>query len=229
MSYKTYGQIREKIEMDLDLEDEEFIQPEELVGYCNEAIKAAESIILKLCEDYFLDYTTLDLVEGQQAYDLPVDIFADKVRRVVYANGNDIYPVKRLRYSKDFENIAFIQANGTSNEALRYLMTNDADDGKKMNFYPTPNISGSLITLWYIRNAYTILDDEDIVDIPEFYGFVEEYMKMRCYEKEGNPKFQATVALLKAQKDLMEQTLQNRFPDDDNEIEADLSHYEEHI
>lgn len=229
MSFKTYGQIRQKVERDLDLEDEEFVQDEEMLGYCNDAIKAAESLILKLCEDYFLTTETVDLIASQQGYDLPVDIFAHKLRKVLYTNGQDIYVVRRMRLKDDLEGISRLAQEGNTGQRLRYMLTNDADDGVKMNFYPLPNVSGTYIQLWYLRVANTVLDDEDIVDIPEFYGFIEEYMKMCCYEKESNPKYQAAVQKVAAQKALMEQTLANRFPDDDTEIEPDLSHYEEHI
>ena len=42
MIYQTYEQLRRKVEKDLDLEEELFITPSEMLGYANEAIEEAE-------------------------------------------------------------------------------------------------------------------------------------------------------------------------------------------
>ncbi len=229
MSFKTYGQIKTKVELDLDLQDEDFIQADELLGYCNEAIKALEAIILDLCEDYFLDSESLSLVSGTSDYTLPTDMFADKIRKVVYANGNDVYEVKRMRYSKDFSNLAWDTQLGNQGQRYRYIVTNDSAAGRKIKFSPLPNVSGAFITMWYLRNAAQVTADADTVDIAEFYGYIEQFMKVRCYEKESNPKLTFAAQALEAERTLVVNTLSDRFPDDDTEIEQDLSHYDEHI
>lgn len=229
MTFKTYAEIRDKVEIDLDLQDEEFVQAEELLGYCNEAIKAAESIILKLCQDYFLDVQALTLVSGTQKYSLPSDIFADKIRKIIYANGTTIYTVRRMRFSGDFENVAWENQYGNTGQPYRYLMTNNLTLGRKMSFYPSPVESGAYMQIWYLRSARQVVADTDEVDIPEFHGFIEQFMKVRCYEKEGNVKLGDAEALLAAEKQLMVETLTDRFPDDDTELEADLSHYQESV
>lgn len=225
MSFATYGEIKTKVLQELDLEDETFVQPIEMLGYAREAIHEAESLILNTCEDYFLDKVVIDLVAGQAEYDLPSNIFADKIRKVVYKAANEIYTLRRFRHSQSFE----MMENVTPGDYYRYIVTNDAVAGRKMTLFPTPlqNITGAL-TVWYIRNALQPSIDSDVVDIPEFRSFVEKYMSMRCMQKEIHPALSLAQAAVEAEKQLMITTLQNRFPDDDTEIERDMISYWEH-
>lgn len=230
MAFATYLQIKTKVEKDLDLEDEDFIQDDEMLGYCNEAIHEAESIILRLCEDYFLDQIPLALVSGTKTYALPDDIYGDKIRKLVYSNGQDIFVVKRLRYTNQFEDLAWMDAQGSiANPAYQYLITNDVTDGRLIAFYPTPQVSGAYCTLWYIRKARVVALDADVVDIPEFRSFIEQFIKVRCYEKEMNPKLTFAIKALETERQVMIESLRNRFPDDETEVPADMSFYQEHL
>jgi hypothetical protein len=228
MSFKTYAVIRQKVERDLDLEDEVHISSAELMGYANEGIKEAESIILSIVEDYFLDRTTITLESGTAEYDFPSDIFADKIRKLVYRNGATVYTIPRIRSSYGFEAIERMTSGANSGTSLQYLMTNDLSSGRKITFYPTPQESGELIACWYIRNAREVTADSDVVDIPEFHKFIEQYMKVRCYEKEMHPNLAQAQAWLDRERERMVLALTNRVPDDDDTLEMDLSFYGEH-
>lgn len=225
MSFATYGQIKTKVLQELDLEDEDFVQPVEMLGYAQEAVHNAESLILSTCEDYFLDKASIDLVAGQAEYDLPADIFADKIRKIVYKSGNEIYTIRRFRHSQSFE----MMENVTPGDYYRYIVTNDLTAGRKITLFPTPlvNMTGAL-TVWYIRNARQPLLDNDVIDIPEFRTYIEKYMIYRCMQKEIHPTLQLAQANMEKEMQLMITALQNRFPDDDTEIERDMNSYWEH-
>lgn len=219
------SEIRAKIEADLDLEDEDFIQPEELVGYVNEGIDTCEALIHTLYEDYFLVSGNITLVNGTSAYDLPADIYADKVRGIEYINGSKIYQVKRIREADRFHTISLINTSaGVFDYA--YYITNPAA-GPKINLVPTSYEAGALLNIWYLRNAAELVNDTDECDIPEFAQFVIQFAKVKCLEKEGNPMLSEAVALLDNYRKLMIDTLSTMSPDGDNTIEADNSHYEE--
>ena len=81
MTYKTYAQLLAKIEKDLDLESEDFIQDDELMEYFNDAIRECESHIHKLgLEDvYFKTFDNPSLVSGTSDYAMPTNIFANKI------------------------------------------------------------------------------------------------------------------------------------------------------
>lgn len=229
MQYKTYLEIRTKIESDLDLEDEIFITPPELLGYTNEAIDECEAEILTIYEDYFIKKDTIDLVLGEDEYDLPADIYASKIRSVIYNNGSsDNYPVRRTKRKDKFQERITSNYYNTS-ERYRFMVINpDPTENPKLLLVPKSRITlTDGLEVWYIRNAATMEDDTSICDIPEFINFVYAYTKMRCYEKEGHPNLVKAESDLDKQRELMIGTLQNMVPDEETELEMDLTHYEE--
>jgi hypothetical protein len=228
MDQVTFADMATKVERDLDLEDEVFITRPELMGYANEALHDAESTILRLCEDYFLDSETLTLVSGTADYSVPSNFYADKIRSIVYANGSMIYTIRRLRAQDSFERIAIEATVPNPFGSYTYLVRNTRASGRKITFYPTPRESGAFVTVWGIRSCTKIALDTDTVDIPEFHSYIEQFMKVRCYEKEGHPNLGVAVRMLEALKQSMIETLANRFPDNDDVIEPDMTHYLEH-
>jgi len=224
--FKTWAEIKTKVQQDLDIEDEVFVTDAELMSYCNEAIDEAEAEIHGLYEDYFLNKATITLVQGTSDYSLPSDIYAHKIRRLIYQNGGTIYTVDRLRDWKKFEEKA-VTDYYSSSAWYNYLIVNTTAGDPKISLVPTAQESGAYLTLWYIRNANRMINDASVCDIPEFINFIYQYIKVRVYEKEMNPNAQAAVAILQAQRTLMQDTLGTMVPDADNTIEMDLSSYEE--
>jgi hypothetical protein len=228
MRYWTYQEIKQKVNRDLDLEDEDFIQPEELQDYVNEAIDECESEIHTLYEDYFLARAPITLVNGQEDYDVPADIYANKIRRLMYVNGSDVYPIKMIPHSKRIERYHEVAITGQSSR-YEYFMDNSTAGEPKVILVPTPKEDGQFVTAWYLRNANRLIADEDICDIPEFVHFVIQFVKVRCYEKEGHPNLQLAIQMLQHQREQMTSTLTNLSADGDTLIEADMTHYNDHV
>lgn len=84
----TYSMIKDKLTNDLDLIDEPFITDAELLGYMNEAIEESETAVhtLGIEDTYFLATDFIYLVPGQPNYDLPADIYANKIRKMFYSS-----------------------------------------------------------------------------------------------------------------------------------------------
>lgn len=229
MTYKTLAQIRSEIKRACDIEEEDFTSDTEILDYINEAIDEAESEIHNLCEDYFLTSASLALVSGTSSYSLPTDIYADKVRAIIYSNGSTVYPIKRIRDMGKFEKLSEISAFGSAMEYQYVLQNASATAGVKVVFYPASReTSSSNATIWYIRNANALSADADKCDIPEAYRFVVQYVKVRIYEKEGNPNLPFAEKRLMDFRKQMISTLANRVPDNDDTVLGDFSHYEEH-
>lgn len=161
MKIWTYAEMNAKVQKDLDLEDETFIKPDEMVGYFNEALTEAESEILLLNQDYFLTKFYLPQYVGVSQYDLPTDIFANKIRGVVYSNGALIYPIKQIRRKDKFEIISNIDQYGTDDE-YRYMLTNDRPGQATFRLYPPSRETALLdptttlfapIQVWFLRNC----------------------------------------------------------------------------
>lgn len=222
----TWSEVAAKIRRDTDTQEEDFVNDTELLGYMNEAIDVAEALIHNTWEDYFLDDETISLVKDQNEYDLPSDIYAQKIRLIQYDYGSDYYQIKEI----DLKRIAQLTNNTTGIDRFYYKLTNDSTNGIKLRLYPTPkSAQTNAVTVWYYRNAKEITADADVIDIPEFINFLMQYVKVRIYEKDlGNPNGPKAIMDLKNERQLMIQTLSERTPDGVEPVEIDMSIYEEH-
>lgn len=216
----TLEAIMAKVRKEAGMEEEQWVSDEELVQYINDGIDEAEAEIHTIYEDYFLASETLPLVAGTQSYDLPEDIYANKIRKIVYSSGQKSYVIARI------QNIVDAYDNTVGN-FYRYYITNTADDGRQINFVPVPNESNpTAVKIWYLRQAAVLEDADDECDIPEFSIFVVNYAKVKCIEKDlGNPMLEKCVMNLEASRQKMIETLKLMVPDDDNFMLGDLSFY----
>lgn len=353
MKIWTYKEMKDKLVVDNDLEEETFISPNELAGYFNEALTEAESEILTLWKDYFITKYFLPSVQGQIKYALPFNIFASMIRKFVYSNGSIYYEIKRFRRLEEFTEIELIQKYGGA-DWYTYTTRNDVPGQSHIEIYPAvretailPPQSGSFtpFILYYLRNCarvpliselcnpellspsqVDIVNDEiqtnsginnigiqqqgvvgafpgsifyetgdvvqvepttggtlpsplevktdyfvikglngliklastlqnayqgiaidltsqgavsfvmrvrateeiqnaTLIDIPEFATFIMQWVRCRVYEKEGDPRIEKGSQVLMQQKKQMVDTLTNRIPDDNDEIQADYSFY----
>lgn len=225
--------ISAKIERDMATEDEDFISTTELTGYINDAIREAESEIHKLGaeDEYFLAKSTINLVNGTNEYALPTDMYATKIRHLVYVNGTTYYSIKRLRGSKKFEEYYAITTTVTTSDEYKYLLTNNAATGCMIELVPPSyeTITNG-IRVWYIRNAKELVLAADVCDIPEFITFIIQYCKVKIYEKEvGHPGLAKAMQDLELNRKLMIDSLTDQIPDDDTLMEQDMSHYQESV
>lgn len=241
MKLWTYQEVLQKITSDLDLQQQEFITPDEMVGYCNEAIQEAEREILKLNEDYFLAMSPLTLVQGQQDYDLPAGVFAQKIRSIQYVNGSLNYPIRRIRGQNKFDDLTMIQNFGPNDDYMYIIFNNVPGAQSKIRLYPTSREAGAFVSIWHIRTANRVQTAAEVgrtptqpnsasqldtvLDIPEFTTFVIDFMKAKCLAKDGDPRYTEQVAALENQRKMMVDTLTQQVPDDDDFIVPDMSFY----
>lgn len=226
MKYWTWAEIKAKVRKELDLEAEVFIEDSELLEYANEAIDEAEAEIHSLYEDYFLTSTPISLVNGTSDYDLPSDIYAHKIRRLVYRNNSTVYEVERLKDWRKFEKKHVADIFSTS-DLYTYFLKNSTAGSPQIVVVPQARETGANMELWYLRNANRLEATTDVCDIPEFITFIFDYMRVRVYEKEGHPLLQQAEARLQRRRALMQGTLASMIPDAMNEIEPDMTMYEE--
>lgn len=225
----TYTEAKTKVLNDLDLSQDPFVTSQELIDLFNEGIDEAESEIHKTNEDYFITRGSVTLVNGTQNYSLPSDIYANKIRKMLYVNGSERYQIRKLRRMAGIEYYEEELANGTQTNRFRYIIINSEANGPQISYVPIPLVSGAFVKLWYLRNAKRIVTGSESLDIPEFTNFVMTYVKAKIKEKmNGGVMPQDQIALVQQQRDAMVSTLENMIDDDDDEIELDLSLYEEH-
>lgn len=228
MNLFTYTSLKTKLQNDMDVEDLDFLDGEtELLGYINEAIDDAESIVhtLGLDATYFLAQSTIALVSGTADYALPSNIYANKIKKIFYINGNTKYEVFRVR---DLREVPEFQAGDDYKYVL--LTTTGTANNMRIRFFPTPAETNSNIQIWYIRNCAEMTTSSastNVCEIPECANLVMRHVKTRIYEKMSHPNYAASVQELEAQKQLLMDTLREMVPDENTVIEPDLSHYED--
>ena len=232
MAFKTLLDLTTKIEKDLDLEEEEFVQPQELIEYINDAISMSEAQIVKLGlrDKYFLTRSTINIVAGQEDYDLPSNIYANKIVKVIYQNGATLYTVKPIDAKEMFEDIQFLNKY-TTTEFYRYLIRHDSPGVEKLQIVPKAVLSvANALTVWFYRDANKLTVDTDICDLPEIcYQFIYQSVRTRVYEKERGQAWREAMADLKVISDLMIDTLTQQIVDSDlTSVEQDMSVYGEH-
>lgn len=161
MKIWTYEEMEAKVLRDLDLEDETFIKADEMIGYFNEALSEAESEIMVTNQDYLLTKFFVPMVQGQNRYDLPYNIYANKIRGLVYRNGAILYPIMQYRRKDKFMEIAMTEQYGI-NDDYRYLLVNDVPGQAKLQIHPVSRDTAILapyaqkftpVELWFIRNC----------------------------------------------------------------------------
>jgi hypothetical protein len=230
---KTLAQMKTLLSGELDLETEDFIQPDELTGYFNHAIREAEAHILKLgLKDMYLKKKGyISLVSGTDTYDLPIDLYANKIIKVVYRNGAVIYDIKPMDVEGERRYVAEEVIN--LYQALNYYKYDvvDGTDGTSQLklFPPAQETLANAVALHYYRDANTLVDDTDICDLPEIaYEFIHARVKVYCYEKESHTNLPLAQADLQKMEALMIATLEQQLVDSDaNKMNQDFSHYEE--
>lgn len=238
MEFFNYGVVRARVQRETDTEEESTIQPDELVDFGNKGIDIVEAEILKIDEDYYLDFADIALVSGTADYVLPANIYANKIRAVIYQDGSTIYPIKKLRRKDKFLKLALSDQFNTGSLSLRFYIRNRATSSPRIVFTPVPTVSGSFPRVWFIRAATRIplvsagtqaASDAIDVDVMEFVSVVEAYMKMKIMFKEGDPRYPDAAIEFEALRKQMVETLSEMIPDDDTEMEQDLSFYEGHV
>jgi hypothetical protein len=152
MSFKTYGDLIDLVKRKLDLQEESFIVPQELLDYTEEAIRECEAEIHKFnAEDqYFLAQAPIALSSGKSDYALPSNIYANKIIRLVYVSGSDIYTVARSRSRNTYEARELLRnyGAGSSSSMWEYgLYNNDVRTGTKLRIYPTPEESSAVTSV----------------------------------------------------------------------------------
>ncbi len=233
---KTYSELKTKIEMDMDTEDEAFVQDTELMELFNDAIRDAEGEIhnLDLDEHYYQTYDRPAIVLGTAEYAPPSDIYGNKYLKGIYNDGSRVHEIREIKGRNRFAEIAMNLNVPSANPVYRYYLrnirTSDTAISTKWGLTPTPQETTSqFFQRWYIRQANRMTADTSVCDLPDAcLNFLYAYVAWRIWGKEGDGRGDAAKAELENQRRLMIQNLDDMTPDGEDEVERDLSVYDEH-
>lgn len=231
MAYKTKVQVVTKVNRDLDLEEEEFIQASEMTEYINDAISIVEGhlVSMGLRDRYMYTRTTLNLVSGTADYALPTNIYEDKIKEIVYSNGATIYRVELLDHDRSEEEIEHLNRFSTT-EYYRYRIRNDGSATKYLQLIPASRETATgVIKIGYFRDLERVSADANLVEVPDpCLQWLYQYIKVMVYEKESHENYPLAVEKLNKLEALMLETLRGQVADSSNtNIELDKSIYQE--
>ena len=223
MIYSTLAEIKVLVKEPLDLEEETFIEELELTALINRAKDKAEAIVHNIYEDYFETDEYLSLTNGEAEYDLPYDIYANKIRSISYNDGSTKYEIKR--YRGKLADISLID----DNDYYQYRLINPVG-GYKIKLLPASReTSQENVTISYLRNANTLVSATDECDIPEALNFIVAQTQGFCLAKENGGVIPAAKQEeIDREEALLVKTLSDRVPDENTEIQMDTEIYGEH-
>lgn len=149
MSGVTWGEIKEEVQEELNLFDENYVTPAEMLGFCKDALREAEAEIHKLgIEDlYFEASNAMHVVEGRRDYALPSDIYANKITRIMFSDGTLIYDIERMTKLRRYQDAEYTKYYSNSDRIYRYMLFNNSrTTGPRIRFFPTPTEASAAVS-----------------------------------------------------------------------------------
>jgi hypothetical protein len=195
----TFGQMLDKVQDDTDISDtdpdEQFVTFNGFIGFFNEAIDEGEAEVMGLDEDYFLSKDSLIMIEGVSEYEMPENIFADKLRGIIFDDESERYQIRKMRRKELFLNIHRAADTANGDAAYQHYIRNDIPGQRKFVLTPpartsstpptadligdptaTPPVLPEVqepfdypITRYYIRNANRVPYIGDFVNGEDLY------------------------------------------------------------
>ena len=229
----TLLEMKEKIKSDLEMREEQYLPDSDIVRLINDAVSDAHKHIVRVYEDYFLSFHTQELAATQSVLTLPVDLFADKIRAIIYRDGEigsasitcEFSKVKSLRDAMNVRNII----SNNSGAMRLWLLTDQTVATRGVKLIPETGRAGH-VDMWYIRRPALMANDSDVCPIPEFADYVVQRAKVAYYRNDGDPRYADEKGELLELQEQMINTLSNRtLGEDDNVIKRDVSFYEDSL
>ena len=235
----TYGEGLDLINGEFDLTNETFIGDDEMVGFFNHAVQKAAADIYKLGveDEYFQNEAALPMVVGQSDIALPTDIYANKIRGLIYVNGYEIYEVTRSRRRKKFLKEAKIRKFAPDARYQYRLKNTGIATGTTITLIPAArDTTSAFLTAYYIREVSFIplvsagslsASRATKIDLPECMEYIFAEVKWRVAKKIPHPDLDSYKNDRDEMRALMIETLTGQTDDDNTEVEPDLTHYQE--
>jgi hypothetical protein len=140
----TVQEIATSVRARLDEMNRDSIDDErDILPALNRALEYAVDIYSRHYPDPYIASTTVQLVNGQQDYDIPEEVFEDRVIKVDLKGTTNYYQdIVRVSY----RDLANYETEGTTATPFYY-----ATVGRKLHVLPTPTDTYSL-RIWYVKN-----------------------------------------------------------------------------
>jgi hypothetical protein len=149
----------------LDEENTTTVSLAEILQALNRAQDYATDLLSRHYPDPLLVRSTTTTVSGQQAYELPEDIFEDKLQKVEVIEAGIAWEVLRISYRDASQ---YDTSSQTSRPLYYYIL------GKDVCLLPTP-AGGKTIRYWYLAETETMVEPQGrITGIESTYVLVDD-------------------------------------------------------
>lgn len=215
----TLDRLTTKIQRDLELHAEIYVQPDDIKSFINDAIDDAEELIINSFSDYFLTFQDYTVATGDSYLEFPDDIYEMRTRGLYYdkqefaqgsgASSGDWYKVKKMM----LEQIAEVG----SNDFYQYRNVNSQANGPRIYIYPSiREDSTGRFRLWYIREAARLNESLDVLERGLRPQYIISHAKVSVLQKEGSDMLPLEISRLEAQTKKMLDSL-SRVSDDNED------------
>lgn len=218
---KTWGTMKTEIISECNIEGEDFISSTELLTWGNEGKDEAEAEIVGLYDKYLETEGYLALTINVKLFNLPTDIYANKITGLFYNNGSEKYEITLIKNKKDIYNIS-------ENDNYRYTIVNSTAGGIQLKLHPASRETASQnVVIHYIRESQALASDASLMDIPLADSFIKQYVKDKIKEKEIGPmNLQSESPMMAKERRLLLEALSHMIPSDSaDEIHMDAGFY----
>lgn len=145
----TVQDLADQIRSQVDEQNRDSVSTEQdILPTINRAQDYAFDILAKRYPEPILKYTTLTMNGGQQEYDIPEDVFEDRINKIemVIPSGANPNPTYREIERISYRDITNFETPGRNSVPYYYAIY-----GRKMRFVPGPTGQYSA-RMWYLRN-----------------------------------------------------------------------------
>lgn len=168
MALITVQDLIENVRSQLDEENRANIRDvEDILPALNRAQDYASNILSRHYESPLVAYKSVDLVSGQNEYDIPEDAFEQRLEKVEVYLTQVYYPVKRL----DYRDLTLYETPTKTNVPYYYAVI-----GSKFRLIPTPTASYTL-RLWYLKDPPALVKPQGritLINTASNYLIVDE-------------------------------------------------------
>lgn len=178
-SLVTLAALRTRAQQAADMENAKIVSTAEWNSYINYGAQRLYDILVsKFGEEYAVKSAVLNIVSGTDTYDLPTDFY--RARGVDVQVGSRALSCKRFIFrDRNKYNWAAVNWGGINGTPLYMLQ------GSKIRFMPVPNVTGGVVTLWYIPTLQVLVhgagdwasvpltnDDDALDDVNGYSEFI---------------------------------------------------------
>lgn len=143
--------------------DDTFVTPDNIIDFINDAQRDLTDVLRLEAE------AEIDLVDGQEWYDLPEDL--NKMERV---------EVDGFRYLQRSKTHYLANKQKYFSEKKVYAFWD-----RRIYLYPTPDDEAEKLNLWYYRRPEELEVDSDVPEIDEkYHRLLVDYAIAMCFEKD---------------------------------------------